>query len=73
MDLNPTPGIKTSEFKGIVLYTAAIIADGTEYVSIPEAHMYILASLIASFIGARTLLKNNSVRSVVAAALNGKK
>ena len=73
MDLNPTPGIKTSEFKALVLYAAVVVANGTKYVSIEPEHMYILAGLIGGYTGARTWAKSNTVKSVVAAALNGKK
>lgn len=51
-------GAKTSEFYGLLLFVAVVLANGTEFVTIPSEHIAMIATLAFGYGGGRTLLKN---------------
>lgn len=52
------PGLKTSEFVGLLLTFAMILADGTAYVEVPSEYVMLFGAMATAYGGGRTLLKN---------------
>lgn len=55
-------GMTTSEFAGLLLTFAMILADGTSYLDIPSEYIMLFGGMATAYGGGRTLLKNSMVK-----------
>ena len=55
-------GMATSEFLGLLLTFAMILADGTPLIEIPSEYIMLFGGMATAYGGGRTLLKNTMAK-----------